>query len=170
MISNNHTWIRPSFRESQSVWTQWEKPSPKLTASRGPPSSSTHLPSASLRLASPSAQTPPRLPPLATCLTSTPHQSLLLRYRHFLCRWRFNLNIFKWPFTVYTLTSVFPGPQWEGWTLPASPVCSERSQCWDTGVQLCIDSLLRFLCFAGTFFIWCCFLFKSPGLCTHYLY
>lgn len=83
MILNICALICVSSRESLSVWMQWEKPFQQQTASREPPSSSTHLPSASLRLVSPSAQTPPHLPPLATCSTSTRPRSLLLRYTLF---------------------------------------------------------------------------------------
>lgn len=144
-----------SSRASLSVWMQWEKPIQQQTACREPPSSSTHLPSASLRLVSASAQTPPRLPPLATCSTSTPRRSLLLRYTLFFCFLcatdYVQIELFKIDLSHFSL-SVFAGPQWEGHTLPASPVCTQRSQCGDTGVQLCIYCLLRLLYFAGIFF------------------
>lgn len=41
------------------------------------------------------------------------------------------------------------GSQWEGHSLPASPVCSQRSQCGNAGVQLRLHSLLCFQCFTG---------------------
>lgn len=60
----------------------------------------------------------------------------------------FSLHLFN----LFTFLSfIFSGSQWEGRPLPASPVCSQRSHSGNTGVQLCIHSLLRLLCFTGTF-------------------
>lgn len=52
----------------------------RLTASSAPPSSSTHLHFAILRLVFPLDQTPPHQPPPATCWTSIQPRHLPLRY------------------------------------------------------------------------------------------
>ena len=62
--------------------------------------------------------------------------------------------------TVYPL-----GSQWEGYPLPAPPVCSEGSECGNPGVQLCIHSFLRFHCPTGTD----CFLLSSLSSLFDYL-
>lgn len=130
-----------------------EKHSLPQTAFSARQSSSTHLLFANQRPAFPSGQIPPHQPPPASCSTFTPPRHPPSRYNTW-CKLRnfyaivlcFRQNGFQ----RILISSVASGSRWERRALPASPLCFERSHCRNTGVQLCLHSLLCLHCFTGT--------------------